>query len=528
MTSRTRTLVDSQRAALRITQGAFMRLSGLIRLGLAAALLIGAFVAGEADQIHRMGVVAAALAALGALSLLIHAVGRRNHDAQLVAGAAFLGVDTALLLAAVAWSGMPQLAFVGFFPLALEVSMVTRPGWTVAYCAMVGVGTFGLGWDAGQPSEAGIAAASLGPLLVLFGLTFSHLLSNELRGRQEDGARLAEMERHVTALSAAFDAIARGDLRPQDEPPATNSLDGATAASMSSLHESLDAMRRALSSLVGGVQNTGEDLATAADGLQGTAQREAEASHSQAAAVTQTNATVRELAATAATIAQSAESVAGYAESTSQVSVSGREAVLDSIDGLERISDRVEAIAARTNRLGEVSDEIGMILDLIEDLSDETGLLALNAAIEAARAGEQGRGFAVVAEEIRKLADRSMTATRDIQNLVGEIREETHASIVATHSGTIEVESGRLAVQQVGAVLEQITEMAFQAARAAGEISSATAQQRSSSNQVADAMASVAETSSAYADTSRDTANAAAHLNVLAGSLRGTLGKFRT
>lgn len=525
--NRTRELVDNQRAAFRIGQGAFMRLSGLVRLGLAAALLAGAALAGDATAVSRVAIFAAAFVLLGLVALGLHLTGR-GDDAQIVAVAGLLGVDTALLLAAVAWTGLPELAFCGFFPLALEVAMVTRPAWTVGYCAIVSVGTFGLGWDAGGPSSAGVAAASLGPLLVLFGVTFSHLLSRELRGRQEDGARIAEMERHVTALSASFDAIARGDLRPRNAAPAVENLDAGTSSMMRSLHDSLDAMRVALGSLVGNVQGTGEEVAAAADGLQATAQQEASASHSQAAAVTQTNATVRELAATAATIAASAESVATFAESTSSMSVTGREAVIESVYGLERISERVDVIADRTNRLGEVSEEIGMILDLIEDLSDETGLLALNAAIEAARAGEQGRGFAVVAEEIRKLADRSMTATRNIQGLIGEIREETQASIDATRSGTVEVAAGREAVQEVGTALEQITEMAFQTARAAAEISSATAQQRSSSDQVADAMSSVAETSSSYAETSRVTAGAASQLSKLAGTLRSTLGRFRT
>lgn len=527
VSNRTRELVDNQRAAFRIGQGAFMRLSGLVRIGLAAALVSGAALSRDPASITRVAWISAAFVVLGLVSLGLH-VTSRGDDAQIIAVAGLLGIDTALLLAAVAWTGLPQLAFCGFFPIALEVAMVTRPAWTVGYCVIVGVGTFGLGWNANGPSPAGMAAASIGPLLVLFGLTFSHLLSRELRGRQEDGARIAEMERHVTTLSASFDSIARGDLRPRGAAPTTENLDAGTAAMMRSLHDSLEAMRVALGALVGNVQGTGEELAAAADGLQGTAQLEAAASHSQAAAVTQTNATVRELAATAATIAGSAESVAAFADSTSSMSVTGREAVVESICGLERISERVEVIAERTNRLGEVSEEIGMILDLIEELSDETGLLALNAAIEAARAGEQGRGFAVVAEEIRKLADRSMTATRNIQSLIGEIRNETQASIDATTSGTVEVVAGQHAVQDVGAALEEITEMAFQTARAAAEISSATAQQRSSSDQVADAMASVAESSSSYAETSRTTAGAASQLSNLAGTLRSTLSRFRT
>jgi methyl-accepting chemotaxis protein len=255
---------------------------------------------------------------------------------------------------------------------------------------------------------------------------------------------------------------------------------------------------------------------------------EAEMSQSQAAAVNEVTSTLEELASTAAQIAMTAVAVSSYAESTLQAAQEGREAVVTSVDGMQRTAASVEAITARALRLGELSGEIGSILDVMRDMSDQTNLLALNAAIEAARVGEQGRGFAVVADEVRKLSERSAQSAQEIQGLVTEIRRETRATIEAVEIGSREAAQGVGLVNEAGASLGRITEVAQKTSSAAKEISIATAQQRSASEQVVNAMSELSGSVSQYASGSQESASSAARFSALARELAAALARFRT
>ncbi|MCC7078039.1 MAG: methyl-accepting chemotaxis protein [Acidimicrobiia bacterium] len=550
--------MDEQRAAFQIRPDAFARLSGLLRLAIAGMIVLPTVVVSGWEAVGRVWVVAGTLAGLGVVALLVQPLlartdparphyadrdggrrsSRRRRTLWTTLVVSLVAADAVAVLLAVMWSPQPALAFGAFFLVMLELAVVSSPWWTVAFSVAVTIGGVGLvviaagdgsseAWDLVTAEAARVGA--LGLVLVLFSLAFSHLLAGELRSREEDSARIGELERHVTAMSVTFDAIARGDLRARDVRPSQTVyvLDEGMASLMADLADSSESMRRELATLLTDVRHTGEQIASAADRLRKTAQTEAEASQVQAAAVTQTNSTTRELAATAATVALNTASVAQFADETSAMAVHGRDAVAHSMDGLDRIAARVDAIATRTGRMGEVSEEIGAILDMIEELADETALLSLNAAIEAARAGEHGRGFAVVAEEIRKLADRSMAATRDIQELISEVRVEAQASIEASDAGIEEVAAGAGIVHEVGDALERITDMAMQTSNAAREISTATSQQRAASDQVADAMSAVAATTTSYAETAHDSAQSAAGLSRLAAQLQETLTRFR-
>jgi methyl-accepting chemotaxis protein len=179
---------------------------------------------------------------------------------------------------------------------------------------------------------------------------------------------------------------------------------------------------RLLARLFERVGSTSRSLSGATLAMRSATQQSAAATNEQSAAIAQLAASVDELSATAASIAAAAQTSSGAAAQTVQT--------------VEAMRAQVDAIADRTLDLGQASQEIGEILDLLEEIAERTDLLALNAAIEAARAGEAGRGFAVVAVEVRKLAERSGRSTESIKQIVSRVQNGTNATILATEQGT--------------------------------------------------------------------------------------------
>ena len=139
---------------------------------------------------------------------------------------------------------------------------------------------------------------------------------------------------------------------------------------------------------------------------------------------------------------KASEDIAPLNERVNGALAAGQEAVDETAGGMNRIKSTVDSTAATVTELGAKSDQIGAIVETIDDIAEQTNLLALNAAIEAARAGEQGKGFAVVADEVRKLAERSSRATKEIAALIAEVQTETEAAVKAMAAGAGEVAVG--------------------------------------------------------------------------------------
>lgn len=265
----------------------------------------------------------------------------------------------------------------------------------------------------------------------------------------------------------------------------------------------------------------GSELAAAAAELQANSQQQAGGASEQASAVSEVSTTIEELGSTARQIAQAAEHVSEAAQQTLEQLSSGQDAVDESIQAMERIRQRVQDISTRVLGLGERSQQIGEIIDLIDDISDETHLLALNAAIEAAGAGEYGRRFAVVAAEVKSLANRTLAAAKEVKGVIAEIRQATSAAVLAAEEGSKEVERGVELAHRAGQVMDNIVMVAERTAQAAAEIGLATAQQQSASEQVVETMREIAEVARQSALSARQMAESAAKLTAIAARLHG-------
>lgn len=257
-----------------------------------------------------------------------------------------------------------------------------------------------------------------------------------------------------------------------------------------------------LKSLIMQIQKTSTQMAASSEELTASAGQSAEVtqqiagsimkvaglSTDQVGAVNSASSVVEELSAgieeTAATVTMAADNTNKAVE----VAQNGNKSINDAVTQMNNIEKTVNKSASVVAKLGERSKEIGQIVDTIAGIAGQTNLLALNAAIEAARAGEQGKGFAVVAEEVRKLAEQSQEAAKQIGSLITEIQSDTESAVVAMDDGTKEVKIGTAVVTTAGQAFVQILEVVENVNKQANEVVSTMEEMAQGTQQIVDAV----------------------------------------
>jgi methyl-accepting chemotaxis protein len=228
---------------------------------------------------------------------------------------------------------------------------------------------------------------------------------------------------------------------------------------------------------------------------------------------------VRELVSTSRQIAVSARRVAQVADETTAAATSGTQTVVGAQEAIDAVRRQVDHIVTHMLDLGKRSQEIGGILDIINDLAEQTNILAINATIEAVGAGEAGRRFGVVAGEIRKLADRVGGSTKDIRRLIAEIRSAANTTVMATEDGAKAVDIGTKRFTEVTQSFRSIVDLVGNTAEAAREIELSTKQQTSAMEQVAGAIVDVTQTACESETGTTQTVNTASELMALSKQL---------
>jgi CHASE3 domain sensor protein len=272
------------------------------------------------------------------------------------------------------------------------------------------------------------------------------------------------------------------------------------------------ALTRQIGSVVRHVQSSSAELQAAAN-------QQVTSAKEQATAMSEISTTISELLATAKQIAESSRRVAGVAADTAASARTGDQTVKRTSDAIATIQRQVDLIVSHMLELGKKSQQIGGILELINELSEQTNILAINATIEAAGAGESGRRFAVVAEEIRRLADRVGISTKEIRQLIEDIRAAVNKTVMTTETGNKTVEAGARLFTEVALSFAQIGGMVVTATEASREIELSTKQQSTAVEQVNVAIANVAQVARETEASSGQTLQTAAELAQLSRDL---------
>jgi methyl-accepting chemotaxis protein len=279
-------------------------------------------------------------------------------------------------------------------------------------------------------------------------------------------------------------------------------------------------LRREVGTAVGHIQSSSAQLEAAAA-------QQASGGRDQSSAMSEITTTISELLITSRQIAESAQRVSKVAEETAEAARNGDATIDQTRTSITAIRTQVDQIVQHMLALGEKSQQIGGVVDLVSELAEQTNILAINATIEASGAGEWGRRFAVVAEEIRKLADRTAGSAKEIRALIDDVRGAVNTTVMATEIGAKAVDAGSRQFDDATNSFRRIASLVATTSDATREIELSTKQQTTAVEQVNVAASDTARVTRETEASAVQTKQTAAHLSTLSGDLLDLVGSGR-
>ncbi|MGO4502010.1 MULTISPECIES: methyl-accepting chemotaxis protein [unclassified Dyella] len=355
------------------------------------------------------------------------------------------------------------------------------------------------------------AAAFLAVLIV-------QLVSDQRRRFQESTELNQRNQEAIMRLLDEMGSLAEGDLTVK-----TTVTEDITGAIADSVNYAIDELR----TLVTTINETSEQVSSSAQETQTTARHLAESAQNQAQRISTATTAINQIASLMDTVSKDSAESADVAERSVKIASRGAEVVRETISGMDSIRDQIQETSKRIKRLGESSQEIGSIVELINDIAEQTNILALNAAIQAASAGEAGRGFAVVADEVQRLAERSASATKRIETLVQTIQSDTNEAVNSMEQTTAEVVAGARLAEDAGSALGDIERVSHDLSALIQNISTQARQQSTAASDISVSMNAIQEITSQTSQGASQTADSIGYLAQLASDLRRSVAHFK-
>lgn len=360
--------------------------------------------------------------------------------------------------------------------------------------------------------------------LTLLSLIAFVYVSVRSRAREQETRYQAQVEfntRNQQAILRLLDEISslgEGDLTVQAS--VTEDMTGAIA---DAINYAVDELRH----LVTTINTTSAKVSSSTQETQTTAMQLAEAAGQQADQINMASERISEIATSIEEVSRNSTESAEVAQRSVVIAAEGAGVVRETIQGMDQIRDQIQETSKRIKRLGESSQEIGSIIELINDISEQTNILALNAAVQAASAGEAGRGFAVVADEVQRLAERTSGAIRRIESLVQTIQSDTNEAVNSMEQTTAEVVSGARLAEDAGTALTEIERVSNALNNLIKNISVAANQQAAAAVDITSTMGVIRQITSQTSEGAGHTAESIGRLTELAADLRRSVADFK-
>ncbi|TVQ08999.1 MAG: GAF domain-containing protein [Leptolyngbya sp. DLM2.Bin27] len=344
-------------------------------------------------------------------------------------------------------------------------------------------------------------------------------LIEQTRNLAEEQRQIKEgLQRSALQLLIDVDPVSQGNLTVRAK---------VTEDEIGTLADSYNATIANLRKIVVQVQDASRQVADTTDTNQTSVRTLAVSANQQATDMLAALDRVQEMSSSVQLVATNAEKAEAAVLQAEQTVAQGDDAMNRTVEGIMAIRETVADTAKKVKRLGESSQKISNVVNLISGFAAQTNMLALNASIEASRAGEGGKGFAVVAEEVRELARQSAEATTEIEKLVASIQTETNAVVTAMETGTEQVVTGTQLVDETRQSLNQITAVSQQISALVAAIADATVVQSQASDAVSETMTSVAATASQNSTAANQVSDAFIQLRSVAQALQEEVGRFK-
>ena len=327
------------------------------------------------------------------------------------------------------------------------------------------------------------------------------------------------LQRNTKRMLDEMHKFAKGDLSVHIVP---ERKDDDIARLFNGFNEAIENIRNMFLEVVKAVKST----ANASLEISSSSEELAAGAHEQSAQASEIAAAIQEMTTTILETTRHANLASEASKRAGNLAQDGGKVVLETVTGMKKIAEVVKEASETVKALGKSSEMIGEIVQVIDDIADQTNLLALNAAIEAARAGEQGRGFAVVADEVRKLAERTTKATKEISTMINQIQKDTNEAVKSIEEGNNEVGRGKQLAEKAGHSLDQIIKGSAEVIDVINQVAAASEEQSSASEQISKNIENISTVTNQAAMGTQQIARAATDLTSLTEQLKDLISGF--